>query len=180
VTLAAEEFIPRTARVLLVGCGNSPLTAAMVADGYAHVTSTDYSPTVIARMAPTCPGATWEVQDMRRLTYPAASFDAYLDKAAMDALLADGGDTWSPPEGLLATAASVMAEAARVLVPGGVYLQVSFSQPHFRSLYLRPALTHAAGGALADGFASLERRDVASGFGYFAYAMRKPAATAAP
>ncbi|CAM9744500.1 unnamed protein product, partial [Phaeothamnion confervicola] len=37
--------------LLIVGCGNSRLSAAMFADGYTDVLSTDYSATVIAAMA---------------------------------------------------------------------------------------------------------------------------------
>ena len=84
----------------------------------------------------------WVVADMRDLRgFADASLDAVVDKAAMDAVLADGGDVWpgeAPPE-LLATARDILAAAARVLAPGGVYLQLTFSQPHFRRQYLAQA-----------------------------------------
>lgn len=80
-----NEYIPKGARVLLVGCGNSSLTADMAADGYRDLVSTDYSAVVIERMAAKhgdlggC--CKWEVADMMALPYADATFDAVLDKA---------------------------------------------------------------------------------------------------
>lgn len=53
-------------------------------------------------------------------------------------LQANGGDTFSPPEALLKDTAAVAAEVRRVLKPApvGIFVQISFSQPHFRKLYL--------------------------------------------
>jgi hypothetical protein len=171
---AVEAAIPKDARILLVGTGNSTLPMDMAISGYSRITASDYSETVVRKMAQKCAslaaaGTTtttsasaspmppsplmsiaWEVQDMTNLSYPDASFDAVLDKAALDAILADGGDVWDPPSNLLASAHAVCASVARVLVPGGIYMQLSFSQPHFRRKYLlQPA--QVAGGAAPEG-----------------------------
>lgn len=172
-----RELVPPAARVLLVGCGNSTLASDMAADGYTSIVSSDYSAVVIDRMRAKVGDAggaiDWQVQDMMSLSLPDASFDAYFDKAAMDAVLADGGDTWSPPEALLASTDKIMIEAARVLRPGGVYLQLSFGQPHFRRKYLE----HAPVAGLWAG--PVERFDVAVGFGYFLYVLRRKGGAAA-
>jgi hypothetical protein len=38
----------------------------------------------------------WEVMDMTALTFDDSSFDAVIDKAAMDALMCDEQDVWNP------------------------------------------------------------------------------------
>lgn len=159
-------------RVLLVGTGNSPLPLDMLADGFTRVCATDYSPTVVdamrARYGASHPGVTWRVADMLGLHGLAdSSFDLVLDKAAMDAVLADGGDAWDPPPELLAAGDAIMAAVARVLAPGGAYLQLSFGQPHFRRRYLtqRPLLW--------DGGVTVQSVNV--GLGYFLYALRRAA-----
>ena len=50
LTLKPSPFQP-TDRILVVGCGNSPFTAALYDDGFKDVTSIDFSPTVIKAMA---------------------------------------------------------------------------------------------------------------------------------
>lgn len=170
-------LVAPSSRVLLVGCGNSSLASDMAADGYSSIVSSDYSAVVIERMRAKVGNMggsiDWQVQDMTSLTLPDAGFDAYFDKAAMDAVLADGGDTWSPPEELLAATDRIMREAARVLKPGGVYLQLSFGQPHFRRKYLE----HAPVAGLWAG--PVERFDVDVGFGYFLYVLKKKSADSA-
>lgn len=155
----------KAARILLVGCGNSSLPADMVADGYSNVIASDYSEVVVekmaARQAAMSPQLAWRVEDMLHLTLDAKSVDVVFDKAAMDAVLAHGADVWDPPADLLATADTIMAESHRVLKAGGSYLQLSFSQPHFRRQYL---LQHQEAR-----WSDLKKYDVNVGFGYFMY-----------
>jgi len=144
VSAILEAVIPsKSARVLLVGCGSSSLGADMARAGYTGVVQTDYSAACIASMRSAheaeFPSMPFAVADMTRLRpdLEAAGllgtpFDAVLDKAAMDAMLADGGDTWHPPEDLLARARDVCDSTCDVLAPGGKYVQISFAQPHFR------------------------------------------------
>lgn len=171
------QYLPnKSARILLVGSGNSSLPSDLAADGYTGIAATDYSSAVVERMSAkmrdSCPGVEWSVADMTNLSdFGDESFDCVLDKAAMDAILADGGDTWDPPENLLAVAEKVVSETARVLKPGGVYLQLTFSQPHFRKKYL---LQHPS---RWEAFAS---HTIPAGFGYYLFAMRKPTPTTGP
>jgi SAM-dependent methyltransferase len=133
--------VARERRLLLVGSGNSPLPRGLAADGYKHVHATDISRVVIAacRAQQKLDGVSYGVEDMRRLSLEDESFDAYVDKAALDALLV-GGDVWEAAEDaprLMQEARSVMDEAYRVLATGGVYICITFSQPHFRKQYLQ-------------------------------------------
>ena len=60
--------------------------------------------------------------------YPAASFDAVIDKGLLDALLCS--------ERMVASSERYVAEVARVLRPGGVFVVVSFGAPEIRLSFL--------------------------------------------
>jgi SAM-dependent methyltransferase len=81
----------------------------------------------------TCPEMTWECKDMRNLEGLADNnFDVVLDKGALDALWADAGSQWDPEEQTKANVIASIKETYRVLKHGGLYLMISFGQPHFR------------------------------------------------
>ena len=107
--------------------------------GYENVTSIDYSGNVIRYMRERCahlPQLTWHEMDMRALTFPDGAFDAVVDKATLDALLCEArGDAWNPAPAVVADAERAVAEAWRVLRPGGRLLYLTFGQPHFRRRY---------------------------------------------
>lgn len=64
------------------------------------------------------------------------SFDCILDKGCFDAALAGAGDVWNPHVESIRTAYKALFEISRLLRPGGVFVQISLSQPHFRKMYL--------------------------------------------
>ncbi|CAM9451177.1 unnamed protein product [Ectocarpus sp. 12 AP-2014] len=146
-----HEAVPRDARVLVVGCGNSGLSADMYDDGYRRVDmlSTDFSAVVIDKMRAkhlaARPGLRWEKMDMLALAVKDASFDAVVDKAAMDALMVDKGDPWNPGPATIEQSHRMCAEVSRVLVSGGVFVQLSFEQVHFRRKFLLGEHPAAAG-----------------------------------
>lgn len=160
-----HKLVSPGSSVLLVGTGNSPLPIDIVTDTYVSVSgvqtpyfskvvATDYSEAVIKKMslktAQKYPGISWHVSDMTNMSsgsqesvtengmtkFGNESFDVVLDKAAMDAVLADGADKWNPPKDLLDVAHKICEGVHQVLKPGGIYIQISFSQKHFRSKYL--------------------------------------------
>jgi ubiquinone/menaquinone biosynthesis C-methylase UbiE len=99
----------------------------MATAGWHGLVSVDCSPAVISRMAKQCGGALgmrWEVQDIRRMTYADASFDAVVDKATIDALLADRSQ--ADEDGVSPAVAACLTEICRVLKPGGSLVWVSF------------------------------------------------------
>lgn len=50
----------------------------------------------------------------------------------MDALIVDKGDPWNPDAAVIEQCHKMCGEISRVLAPGGVFLQLSFEQDHFR------------------------------------------------
>jgi len=76
--------------ILILGCGNSTLSAQISIDfPNAVVTSTDYSEVVITHMADThlqYKNLVWEVADIRSL--PLKKYDVVIEKGVIDALLA--------------------------------------------------------------------------------------------
>jgi SAM-dependent methyltransferase len=139
-------YLRPASRVLVIGNGSSRLPVDLSLEpAVASVLSTDYSLPAVdgarARWAAAAPNVEFCVADMLALEALSwrAPFDAVVDKGALDALLAVGGDCWEPPPALLATSRTVCAGVAALLAPGGVFLQVSFSQPIFRTRHLLQA-----------------------------------------
>ena len=136
-TKLSKYLTTKTCRILVVGCGNAPFSTDLYDAGYHNLVNIDYSVSVIARMQKKRPDMEWLVMDMTNLTFEDASFDVVIDKAAFDAMLADEGDVWSPNQTSIDLAHHACRSIARVLKPnGGVFLQVSLVQPHFRKKYL--------------------------------------------
>lgn len=81
----------------------------------------------------TCARLEWSVMDARKLTFECNHFDAVIEKATFDAMLANEKDPWhlSRQSELLMT--QILQEVSRVLRKDGKFVSISFSQPHFRS-----------------------------------------------
>lgn len=126
-------------RILIIGCGNSRFSADLYDAGFHNLVNIDYSEVVITRMREVNAmreDMEWVVMDMTELTYEAGSFDVVLDKAAMDAIMVDEGSVWDPEQSVIDLAHKMCQEVTRVLKLGGLHVQISFAQPHFRSKYL--------------------------------------------
>lgn len=127
--------------ILIVGCGNSTLSADLYDAGYKHITNIDFSATVIDKMKllheTDRPMMQWVVQDMTALQFASGSFDVVLDKASMDALMVAEGDVWYPNNETIQSTHRMCTCVTNVLKPTtGRFLQISFAQPHFRTKYL--------------------------------------------
>ena len=126
--------------ILIVGCGNSSLSADLYDAGFIHITNIDFSPVVIEKMKMLNendrPGMKWVVQDMTDLQFRAGSFDVVLDKASMDALMVSEVDVWDPEEDTILTTDRMCQCVTKVLTQNGRFIQLSFAQPHFRTKYL--------------------------------------------
>ena len=121
-----EPAVPdRSARVLLPGIGNDPVLLDLVAAGWTDLTAFDYSASAVARQedllsydaraAEAVSLHVWDATALPEALAPPGSFDAVLEKGALDAIYLSG-------EGQVEKAAK---ELARVLKRGGVC--VSFS-----------------------------------------------------
>ena len=137
------------ARILVLGCGNSPFSRELADAGYLDITSCDFSRVVIDRMraahAATHPRLKWVVADVRdmRAQFPdEGQFDLVIDKACLDALVCDEGpDPWQPHGETVRNMRAALGEAARLCGSrrsdgGGAFLSIGFQQPHFRKKYL--------------------------------------------
>lgn len=90
--------------VLEVGCGSGYYTRALLARG-ARVTATDLAPAYVEQARRIAPGASFAVEDAQRLSFPDARYDRVLMTEVVEHVPNPGG---------------AIAEAARVLRPGGV------------------------------------------------------------
>lgn len=118
------------AYILHVGNGTSLLPEEMCALNFSNQLSTDCSPSVIDSMRQRtagCHGLQWAVEDATALSYPPSTFDAVIDKGVYDAL-AGGGQGYA-----------LVAEAWRVLKPGGALILMSSQENAARAFAPMPA-----------------------------------------
>ncbi|KAN0088629.1 S-adenosyl-L-methionine-dependent methyltransferase [Tylopilus felleus] len=160
----------KTARILMLGCGNSKFSEDMWEDGYKNIVNVDYSAVVIeqmrARHAELHPGMEWHEMDVRALSFEDASFDIAIDKGTMDAMMTSSTSVWDPPEDIVKDCTAEVSEVLRVLRPSGTFLYVTFGQPHFRRRFLTGP--HAPG-------TRLEIKELGKSFHYYMYILRKVA-----
>lgn len=79
------------------GCGNSSMSGDMYNAGYHGITNIDYSSVCIGTMSDRysdCVGMTWHQMDVRRLSFPDASFDVIIEKATLDAIMVEEKTPW--------------------------------------------------------------------------------------
>lgn len=152
---AAVSGTGRQPRVLVIGCGDSALSAALAQPPLScAVVSVDRDVGVIEHMRATSggvPGApVWcvaDARDLRRGGGEAAAlcgdgvFDAVIDKGTLDAMAG------APGEGSLSSVAeaaadvdAMLAEVVRVLAPGGVHVIISLAQAHVLARWVRHVL----------------------------------------
>ncbi|CAL1714250.1 unnamed protein product [Somion occarium] len=161
-----RELVPdKNARILMLGCGNSTLSEEMYDDGYKNIVNTDYSDILIKKMRhkhqQLRPEMQWLEMDVRDLKFESGSFDFALDKGTMDAMMTTKGDVWDPSEDVVESCNKEVDEVLRVIRNGGIFLYLTFGQPHFRKRYLtRPGTT-------------LEIRQLGEAFHYYLYIVRR-------
>ena len=134
------SLLKPTDSILIVGCGNSSFSKDLYNSGFVNIVNIDYSSVLIEKMkvqhAEDCPSMQWIHMDMTQLTFPKESFDVVIDKAAMDALMVDEGDVWYPSTDVIQSVDRMCRGVHDVLKPDGIFMQISFAQPHFRTKYL--------------------------------------------
>lgn len=80
-----------------------------------------------------------------------------------DVLFVDSGDPWNPEPATVSKVMAMLEGIQRVLKPHGIFISITFGQPHFR----RPFFNAAA-------FTwSVEWRTFGDGFHYFFYILKK-------
>ncbi|KAG2764060.1 hypothetical protein JG687_00003082 [Phytophthora cactorum] len=171
------KYVRPSDRILMVGCGNSTFSIDMYKAGFHNITNIDFSKVVIERMSAKyseeMPEMKWIEADMTKLreVFTPESFDVVIDKAAMDALMCDEGDVWSPSEAVIEQAAAMCSGITSVLVPQGTFVQISFAQPHFRKRFLLGEGEQAPTSTVYGWEYSYHNIEI--GLGYFFYVLQK-------
>ncbi|XP_022860403.1 uncharacterized protein LOC111380954 [Olea europaea var. sylvestris] len=80
-----------------------------------------------------------------------------------DVLFVDSGDPWNPKPETSSNVMAMLQGVHRVLKPHGIFLSITFGQPHFRRPFFNaPVFTW-----------SIEWRTFGDGFHYFCYILKK-------
>lgn len=129
--------------ILHLGCGNSALGEKLYKEGYRKVTNVDFSPSCIRLMqerysATDYPEMEWIVADIFNLSTLGSDrlFDIAIDKGTLDSFLTEKFDPWDPPTHLKDKMEQYMRSVSTQLKPDGVFIHFTWSQPHFRKVFL--------------------------------------------
>jgi len=114
-----EFLIPdKNTDILLVGAGNAPFSPDLYQiGGFKNITNIDLSDVVIMQQAAKYPEQTWIVMDAMEMTFPSHAFPVIIDKSLIDTLLCASQSAQKT--------ATMIAEAYRVLQPGGRFITLS-------------------------------------------------------
>jgi len=127
-----NDMIPKTARILVIGCGNSEFSEKMFDDGYEHIDNIDQSEVVINQMKirnANRKSMTYAVMDARDLHFPDNSYDLVFDKCLLDSVLCGKKAFYN--------AALVVKEVQRVLKTNAFYMVISYGKSENRLLHLQ-------------------------------------------
>ena len=106
----------------------------------------------------------WTTMDMMNMEYPNETFDVVIDKATMDVIMTDNKDPWNPTEEVKSRGVLVMQNVYKVLKQSGLFIQISFDQPHFRKKFIQPDFIQ---------WAEFKQQNIDKGLGYFMFIMKK-------
>ncbi|KAJ4991816.1 hypothetical protein SVAN01_02666 [Stagonosporopsis vannaccii] len=153
-------------RVLHLGSGDSTVPYDLLERGYTNQLCIDFSTVVVDSMKSRHkdkPQVEWIVGDVRNMTaIDTASVDIAFDKGTLDAMIY--GSPWSPPEEVFENSGRYINEVLRVLKDDGVFLYITYRQPHF----IKPILNRANEWDL-----SVEIMGDGDSFEYFGFVLKK-------
>ncbi|RNA05216.1 endothelin-converting enzyme 2 [Brachionus plicatilis] len=153
-------------KILTLGCGNSRMSEELYLDNFTNIVNTDYSPVLIEAMKNkyhSLEKMSWLVMDINNLEFEDNSFDCVIEKGTLDALLVDEKDPWNMSQENKFKMQIILEQVSRILKNGGVFISITFAQPHFR----KPLYAH-------DKFNwSIQLFPIGDTFHYFIYVMKK-------
>ncbi|CAN7993928.1 unnamed protein product [Ixodes hexagonus] len=122
------KYLKKSDKLLVVGCGNSSLSADLYDSGYTSNVSIDISGVVIQQMiekyGKTRPHIQFQQMDASKMEYTDEEFSVIVDKGTVDALTPD------KDVGTVAKLSGVFVEISRVLRVGGRFICISLLQRH--------------------------------------------------
>ncbi|CAF0712501.1 unnamed protein product [Brachionus calyciflorus] len=161
-----HQQLKQTDRILTLGCGNSRMSEEMYLDNFTNIVNTDYSPVLIEAMKlkhKHMDKMGWLVMDINNLEFDNESFDCVIEKGTLDALLVDEKDPWNMSEENTRKMDAILEKVSKILKDGGVFLSITFAQPHFRKpMYAQGKYNW-----------SIELFTIGETFHYFVYVMKK-------
>lgn len=104
-----RRYVPTEAAILDYGCGWGRVLGGLAALGYKSLSGVDPSPAMLERAKTEFPGPDYRLLDSGSLPFSDRSFDCVLLFAVLTCVPTDSGQR------------GIVAEAARVLRPGGVF-----------------------------------------------------------
>jgi len=126
-----DRFGPE-ARILQLGCGNSQLSIDLFNEGFKDITNIDFSKVCVNKMSAKYPQLRFVQMDMTDMEFGNEKFDIVLEKATFDSLLVDSRSPWDLDSTGCRQVTKALKEVKKVLKVGGIFLSITFSQPHFR------------------------------------------------
>ncbi|KAH7233074.1 S-adenosyl-L-methionine-dependent methyltransferase [Fusarium tricinctum] len=127
-------------KILHLGSGDSVVPAELAERGYGKQLCVDFSPVVVDMMTERhkdIAGIEWGRVDVRDMpSIDTGSIDVAFDKGTLDAMIY--GSPWSPPDEVRENTSKYLKEVHRVLKADGIFLYITFRQPHFMKLLLNP------------------------------------------
>ncbi|CAH0056850.1 unnamed protein product [Clonostachys solani] len=122
--------------IVHLGSGDSTIPQHLAAKGYHRQLCVDFSAVVVKTMSQRHADLglsdviRWEMIDVRHMDSIAdASVDVAFDKSTLDVMI--HGSPWNPPDDTVKNTGEYLREVSRILKPSGVYLSVTYRQPHF-------------------------------------------------
>ncbi|KAA3463537.1 methyltransferase-like protein 13 [Gossypium australe] len=182
-----QSHIKPNSSVLELGCGNSQLCEELYKDGITDITCIDLSSVAVERMKERLLSKGYEgvfcgyflnsfcflvtslseikvlEADMLDLPFSNECFDVVIEKGTMDVLFVDSGDPWNPQPTTISKVMAMLEGVHKVLKPNGIFISITFGQPHFRKPFFHNAKFTW----------SVEWSTFGDGFHYFFYILRK-------
>jgi len=124
----------KESKIINLGCGISHIQDYLYDHGYKCITNVDVSESCIGIMKNgDTRGMDWAVVDvLKPFPYENGYFDFALDKGTLDALITDQADQWDIEDEVYQVSDAYFQNVYNSLSHGGVFIQITFGQPHFR------------------------------------------------